>query len=196
MNIGSSRPTGDGPQSPTAAGPQSPTAAGPSCHDIDNVAGMLRTLRRGDVERRMWPLVWAPNDPLVTIGQFDTLELLASRPRWHMAEIAEALEVSPSTATRSLDPLVAGRLADRRLATHDKRLTLVTATHRGRRLCRRLAERRVELLTEVMDDFSASEINSLVGLVSRLLGNVDHIVQCSANPGSDRRNSGAPGPTR
>ena len=44
----------------------------------------------------------------------DTLDLLVQQPAWRMSELAEALRVDPSTATRAVQRLVRAGLADRR----------------------------------------------------------------------------------
>ena len=50
-------------------------------------------------------------------GQMDTLDLLLVREGWRMSELAEALRVDPSTATRAVQRLVNDGLAERRQST-------------------------------------------------------------------------------
>jgi DNA-binding MarR family transcriptional regulator len=80
----------------------------------------------------------------VTLTQYRTLVVLASRGPQNMAGLAEAVGVTPATATRMCDRLVKKRLVVRRAERGDRRqvrlvlsktgLDLVTAvTHRRRK---------------------------------------------------------------
>ena len=46
-------------------------------------------------------------------GQVDTLDLLVQQPAWRMTDLADALRVDPSTATRAVQRLVRAGLAER-----------------------------------------------------------------------------------
>lgn len=141
------------------------------------MAGALRLFRRWAVGRRVRPLLWAPNEPILTTRQCDSLDLIVDGTRWNMIEIAKLLDVSPSGATRAIDHLVAKGLVVRRYGDDDKRARLVSATRRGRALQRRLMENRLRILNDAVSDFSADEVASLVDLTERFITNLDSVVR-------------------
>src|SRR5690606_38183369 len=67
----------------------------------------------------------------LTVSQIEALEVLASRPTWRMNEIAAALAIDPSTASRTLAPLVELHLAAREVDPNDRRHVLIQATDKG-----------------------------------------------------------------
>ena len=67
----------------------------------------------------------------IELGQMDTLDLLATRPSWRMSELAEALRVEPSTATRAVQRLERAGLARRRPSAADGRVVKVEITEAG-----------------------------------------------------------------
>jgi DNA-binding MarR family transcriptional regulator len=68
--------------------------------------------------------------------------LLCSRGAQRVADLAEALGVTPSTATRMSDRLVAKRLARRHRMASDRRTVRVAATPAGRTLVDEVTARR------------------------------------------------------
>ena len=78
----------------------------------------------------------------VTLPQFRALVVLATRPGISVGELADALDVAPSTATRLCDRLGRKHLVDRRQGTLDRRATEVHLAAAGRRLVERVTERR------------------------------------------------------
>ena len=110
-------------------------------------------------------------------GQMDTLDLLAQQPSWRMSELAEALRVDPSTATRAVQRLVNVGLACRGSADGDGRVVMVTITPAGSARHAEVAERRVQLMTWVMGSFDPTERAALADLLERFVGAVDGFVQ-------------------
>ncbi len=70
----------------------------------------------------------------VTLAQYRTLVVLASRGAQGMASLAEALGVTPPTASRLCDRLVRKGLVRRRADRNDRRQVRVGLTVPGRRL--------------------------------------------------------------
>ena len=54
-------------------------------------------------------------------GQQDTLDIIVLRPAWRMSELADAMRVDPSTATRAVQRLAKIKLAERRTGHGDAR---------------------------------------------------------------------------
>mgnify|MGYP003349690742 CR=1 FL=1 len=94
----------------------------------------------------------------IELGQVDTLDLLVQRPTWRMSELADALRVEPSTATRAVQRLEKSGLAIRRPSTDDGRGVTVHVTPDGRAVHAAIAARRTELFTYLMTSFDAAEI--------------------------------------
>lgn len=92
----------------------------------------------------------------VTLTQYRSLVVLASRGPQPMASLAEALGVTPPTASRLCDRLVRKGLVRRRTDRSDRRQVRVALTEAGRRLVDVVTERRrrqiADLLSAVPED--------------------------------------------
>jgi DNA-binding MarR family transcriptional regulator len=109
-------------------------------------------------------------------GQMDTLDLLLVRDGWRMCELAEALRVDPSTATRAVQRLVNDGLAERRQSTYDGRVVLVYPSAEGKLRHAAVARRRVRELCRILSAFDADERAQLAGLLSRFVDAFDERV--------------------
>jgi DNA-binding MarR family transcriptional regulator len=85
----------------------------------------------------------------VTLAQFRALVLIGSRPRTTVSDLAGALSVHSTSATRLCDRLVRKRLIGRREAAGDRRETDLYLTAAGRRLVDRVTRRRREALAAI-----------------------------------------------
>lgn len=101
----------------------------------------------------------------VTLTQYRTLVVLASRGPQSLAELAEAVAVTPPTATRMCDRLIKKGLILRRHDRGDRRLIRLTLAKRGRDLVDEVTQRRrteiVELVRAVPEDQRAAMVDSL-----------------------------------
>lgn len=116
----------------------------------------------------------------IELGQMDTLDLLATRPSWRMSELAEALRVEPSTATRAVQRLERAGLARRRPSAADGRVVKVEITDAGCEVHRTVVARRSELMTHIVGKYSADELPVFVDLLERFVGAVDGFVASRA----------------
>jgi DNA-binding MarR family transcriptional regulator len=89
----------------------------------------------------------------VTLTQYRSLVVLASRGPQGVAALAEAVAVTPPTASRLVDRLVRKGLVRRRTDRQDRRQVRVALTEAGRRLVDLVTERRrheiARLLTSI-----------------------------------------------
>ena len=89
----------------------------------------------------------------VTLTQYRSLVVLASRGPQGVASLAEAVAVTPPTASRLVDRLVRKGLVRRRADRHDRRQVRIGLTEAGRDLVDQVTERRraeiAELLTSI-----------------------------------------------
>ena len=104
-------------------------------------------------------------DEEVTLTQFRSLVVLASRGPQGMASLADALGVTPPTASRLCDRLVRKGLVRRRGDRADRRQVRIGLTEAGRRLVDVVTERRridiASLLESVPEDARRSVVSGL-----------------------------------
>jgi DNA-binding MarR family transcriptional regulator len=81
-------------------------------------------------------------DDDVTLPQYRALVVLGQRGTQRPVDLASALDVSPSTATRMCDRLVAKGLVDRDRLVDDRREVRVGLSERGRGLVDEVTQRR------------------------------------------------------
>jgi DNA-binding MarR family transcriptional regulator len=84
------------------------------------------------------------------IAQYRALVVLASRGPRRMADVAEALDVAPSTAGRMCDRLVRKGLVRRHRARGDRRAVLVSVSLAGRQVVDEATRRRRALIAEIL----------------------------------------------
>jgi DNA-binding MarR family transcriptional regulator len=85
----------------------------------------------------------------VTLRQFRALVVLATQDR-NLGELAEALDVHPSSATRLCTRLEAKGLISRRTATQSRRELLVSLTSEGRTLVDAVTRRRRREIAQII----------------------------------------------
>ena len=98
----------------------------------------------------------------VSIPQYRALVLLASRGPQRPADLAVALAIDPSTATRLCDRLVRKRLISRRRQGPDRRAVRLDLTAKGHELIERVTIRRRREIEQVLERIPAGERNGLV----------------------------------
>jgi DNA-binding MarR family transcriptional regulator len=104
----------------------------------------------------------------VTLTQFRTLVVLASRGPQSLAALAEAVDVTPSTATRMCDRLVRKGLVARRHERDDRRLIRLTLTPSGHQLVDAVTERRRTEIASLLRSIPRNQQAALVDALQRL----------------------------
>jgi DNA-binding MarR family transcriptional regulator len=89
-------------------------------------------------------------DEEVTLTQYRSLVVLASRGPQTVAALADALGVTPPTASRLCERLVRKGLVRRRTDRHDRRQVRVALTPAGRRLVDVVTERRRQEISDLL----------------------------------------------
>jgi DNA-binding MarR family transcriptional regulator len=115
-------------------------------------------------------------------GQMDSLDLLARRPSWRMSDLAEALRIDPSTATRAVQRLVSAGLAVRTPNDDDGRVVMVEITVAGRSRHAEVNARRGLLMTHMLSAFTPEERPVLADMLDRFVAAVDEFVQNLQRP--------------
>ncbi|MCB0999000.1 MAG: MarR family transcriptional regulator [Acidimicrobiales bacterium] len=127
-------------------------------------------------------------------GQMDTLDLLAGRPCWRMSELAEALRVDPSTATRAVQRLVRDGLASRRASDDDGRVVNIAITPAGLARHAEVAERRGRVLAHLLGWYRPDERALLADMLERFVAAIDDFVTRTSADGEPP--AGSDGPLR
>jgi DNA-binding MarR family transcriptional regulator len=98
----------------------------------------------------------------VTLPQFRALVLLSSRERTTVSDLADALGIHGTSATRLCDRLVRKRMIRRSEAVHDRRQTELHLAAAGRRLVARVTGRRREALATIAARMSSDDLAAAV----------------------------------
>jgi DNA-binding MarR family transcriptional regulator len=104
----------------------------------------------------------------VTLTQYRTLVVLASRGPQSLASLADAVAVTPATATRMCDRLVRKRLVRRRTEQGDRRQIRVALTTNGRALVDAVTGRRRAEIERIISSMPSDEQAVLVQALGRL----------------------------
>ena len=103
----------------------------------------------------------------VTITQYRTLVVLASRGPQSLTSLAELVGVTPATATRMCDRLVRTHLIARREQEVDRRQLRVELTKKGSLLVSAVTEHRRREIERIISEIPASERAVLVQALRR-----------------------------
>jgi len=93
----------------------------------------------------------------VTLVQYRALVLLVSRGEQNVSDLAEALGIHPSTATRLCDRLVGKKLVDRVTSSESRREINLTVTPAGRAVVRAVSARRRKEVMRIAEQMSREE---------------------------------------
>lgn len=103
----------------------------------------------------------------VTLTQYRTLVVLASRGPQNMAGLAAAVNVTPATATRMCDRLVKKKLVVRRSERGDRRHVRLALSKTGNDLVEAVTKRRREEIKKIIDAIPPDERGVLVLALGR-----------------------------
>ncbi len=98
----------------------------------------------------------------ITLPQYRALVVLASRGPQRVLELAEALDVNQSTATRMCDRLERKELIDRERPDDDRRTVIVTITPTGRQLVAAVTRRRRSEINAILRKMAPEAQEALV----------------------------------
>lgn len=135
-----------------------------------------REIRRGASMSTLVEHFFGVGDDALEQGQMDTLDLLVQQESWRMGDLAEALRVDPSTATRAVQRLERDQLATRLSSKTDRRVVMVAVTDAGRERHGAAQARRVETLTAIMNAYEPDEWEVLAALLERFVHALDEHV--------------------
>jgi DNA-binding MarR family transcriptional regulator len=133
-------------------------------------------MRRGAAMSGLREYLFGSGDDSLEQGQMDTLDLLAQQPCWRMSDLADALRVDPSTATRAVQRLENVGLARRAQSDGDGRVVIATITEAGRGRHADVAERRGHVMAHLLSAFSPRERELFASMLERFVTRVDDFV--------------------
>jgi len=134
-----------------------------------------KELRRGAAMAALRDHLFGAGADALEPGQFDTLELLVQRDGWRMSELADALRVDPSTATRAVQRLLKTGLAERHPYRGDGRVVMVSATETGRERYEAIARCRRASMDQILRTFDHEERLQMASLLERLVAAADEV---------------------
>lgn len=139
----------------------------------DALVGVRRLLLRPGYRARLLDAVGAPVE-LGTLRVLRTIER-ADDGAPCVGDVADALGVDPSTASRLVDQQVAAGHLAREQHPRDRRRTQLALTAAGQDLLDRVSAARRGLLAEVTADWPADDVHRLVELLDRLTHAFDRL---------------------
>ena len=104
----------------------------------------------------------------VTLTQYRSLVVLASRGPKTVAELADLVAVTPPTASRLCDRLVKKGLIRRRAGRHDRRQVYIALTETGRELIDAVTVRRRREIADLLAAIPLETQRSVVTAVTQL----------------------------
>ena len=130
--------------------------------------------------RRLWAAPPRLTDPacgpveMSTIWIVDALDRLDDRPEVAVADLAVAIDVAHSTASRLVDRAEAAGAVTRHASTRDARRTTVALTPTGRTLAQVARTARTTYLAGITADWTPDQRATLADLLTRLADAVHH----------------------
>jgi DNA-binding MarR family transcriptional regulator len=134
---------------------------------INRLGALSRELRRGYAAFHAFVFLGAFD---LDVGQQDVLELLVLEYEngCSMGRLAEAMRVTPSSATRAVNRLIARGLVSRSQSDADRRQFVVRATAKGTDLFQRLYAIGSPRFRQLIGgEFTDSEVDEFVGYLAR-----------------------------
>ena len=121
----------------------------------------------------------------VTLTQYRTLVILASRGPQNLATLAEAVAVTPPTASRLCERLVRKGLVRRRTDRNDRRQVRIALSETGQALVDAVTVRRRQEITDLLASIPAEEQRSVVAALRRLSASAGEVPERDWSSGWD-----------
>ena len=139
----------------------------PTLQELDDALLRLRRLWLHPARRRRFLAELGEPVELATLRTLRAIDL-AGGEEPSVGDVAAALVIDASTASRLVDQAVSGGYATRRPSQTDGRRSVLELTTAGADLLERSTKVRERLLAEVTTDWSTEDVATLTGLLERL----------------------------
>lgn len=143
--------------------------------DLDTrVAALWRAARLGPAVEQLRRHVLNGDERRIDGAQFRALEVIADNDPCPMRDLSRALDVNPSTVTRTVNQLAHKGLVTKSRAHHDHREISVSLTADGREAHRYFVDRAFQIYEQVFSVFNDTEKQLLASYLERMLAATDH----------------------
>jgi len=105
----------------------------------------------------------------LTLPQFHLLKAVTRNGAYHVGDIASFLGVSAPAGTKNIDKLERLGFILRTPSKQDRRVTLLTASSKGRRLVRKYESLKADRLAPILEEFTPAELDRLAHLLERFV---------------------------
>jgi DNA-binding MarR family transcriptional regulator len=102
----------------------------------------------------------------VTLTQYRTLVVLASRGPQRLSDLAEAVGVTSATATRMCDRLIRKKLIHRRTQREDRRNVRITLSAKGQQLVDGVTQNRRNRIQQIVETISPQDQETLIAILT------------------------------
>lgn len=134
----------------------------------DRVIDATRAWQRSARRVRLQHDLYTVGGRELSLTQIDVLEAVSEGPT-RMHELAARLQIDPSTATRTVAPLVDLGLLDRRPDPGNRRYVVLECTSLGKDTAHQIAERRRALMRRVLEHMAPERRLLLADLLEEYL---------------------------
>ncbi len=138
----------------------------------DRVVKATRRWSRSSRRQRLQHELYTVGGVELSLGQIDALESVAAGDI-RMHELAARLLIDPSTATRTVAPLVDLALLERVPDPDNRRYVILRCTATGRRTAKRIGKERMQLMERVLAPMSPDRRLLLADLLEEYLDLID-----------------------
>lgn len=111
------------------------------------------------------------------MGQGRALEEIGKRGSLTSGELAEALDIRPSSATELISKLCEAGLAEKSADENDKRVVRISLSEEGKKLCAQASERREKELEKVSACFTNEEAEQFCELCAKLAKHLGELAE-------------------
>ena len=149
--------------------------------DVDSdvqrrVGRAWRKMRRGASAIQVKDLFYGHEDESLDLALADALVVICHHHTMRMGELANALQITPASTTRTVSCLADKGFVERVKATDDHRSILVSPTEAGQARCDIINAKIQSGLGEILSEFSNEEQAQLAELLERYVNSVDRFV--------------------
>ncbi len=137
-------------------------------YSMDESVGFLLKQAGNAVEKRL-TVELRKKCPEATAPQWATLMLIGNKRCATVAELSAVMNCDMGATTRMIDRLEAKGLILRRRSTGDRRVVLLSLTDAGLRLLPRLPAAPVNMLNDLLGDFTKKEVSQLKRFLARII---------------------------
>lgn len=136
-----------------------------------------RAIRRGASVGRVRERIYGTDDEAIEPGQMDALDLLVQVDAHRMGDLATALDIDPSTATRAVQRLMKDGLVERIEKGGDGRVVYVGITDKGRLVHQQVAERRSDVLRRIVSQFPDDEARVIAESLEKFVNGIEAVAR-------------------